>query len=90
LDENVASPLYMAVILCVPALNVEAVKTALPPVRVTEPGAFDPSRNCTVPDGDALPARFPVAASTAVILTLWPTVTELALLVKDMDDVGGL
>ena len=85
-----ASPLYTAVILCVSALSAEVLNTALPPVSVTEPDVFDPSRNCTVPDGGAPPAKLPVVVIAAVILTLWPAATELALLVKDMDDVGGL
>ena len=61
------SPLYVAVIECVPTVSVAAVRDALPPLRATVPRESAPSKNCTVPvavEGDTV----------AVNVTDWPYV----------------
>jgi hypothetical protein len=55
------SPLYDAVIECVPALREEVVSVAWPPLNVTaEPRAVVPSKKVTEPVG------VPLAGATAV------------------------
>ena len=63
------SPLYTAVMKCVPGVNVDVVRVATPAARVTrEPRLAAPSMNWTVPVG-----LFPV--TVAVNCTGWPTIT---------------
>ena len=44
-----ASPLYLAVIECDPAVSADVDSCALPPLTATTPSDVAPSRNCTVP-----------------------------------------
>ena len=64
-----ALPLYVAVILCDPVVNVAVVKVAVVPFNVPDPILVAPSKNVTVPVGvpDAV-------VTVAVKVTLWPNV----------------
>jgi hypothetical protein len=75
------SPLYSAVIECVPAVRFVAVTEAEPPVRVTVASTVAPSRNCTVPVAEA-------GATVAVSCTLCPEVM-LPLLADRAVEVGS-
>ena len=66
-----ASPLYFAVIECVPMLKVEILKTALPDeFKVMLDSDLIPSRNVTVPVG--VPAPGATAVTVAVNDTVVP------------------
>jgi len=67
LDALLASPLYTAVMECAPAVSVDTDSDADPLTTVAEPSADVPSRNCTVPVAA-------VGVTTAVSVTVWPTV----------------
>lgn len=60
LPENVASPEYLAEIVCEPAVSAEVDSVACPAVRGLVPIAVVPSKNATVPVGD--PARLVTVA----------------------------
>ena len=60
--------LYVAVIVCVPALSVEVLKLALPLTRETVPNRVVPSSNVTDPVG--IPP--PLEVTVAVKVTLPP------------------
>jgi len=67
LEAKLESPLYTAVMGCVPTVKVEIVKLAVVPVSVAVPIAVAPSWNDTVPVG------VPVAELTvAVSVRDWP------------------
>jgi hypothetical protein len=52
LPRSLGSPLYTAVMECVPTARVETANAAVPPVRVAAPMGVPPSRNCAVPVAD--------------------------------------
>ena len=64
------SPLYVAVMLWVPAASDVVLKLAAPPLNVPTPTAVWPSRNVTVPVGVAL-----TPATVTLSETDWPTFT---------------
>jgi len=62
-------PLYVAVILCDPVVNVDVANVAVLPLNVPVPILVAPSKNVTVPVG--VPD---VDDTVAVKVTLWPNV----------------
>src|SRR5258707_872646 len=79
-EELSGSPLYTAVMQCVPLASAAVVKVACIPARVplsdAVPSTVLPSRKVTVPVGVAAPAATPT--TVAVKLRAWPAVVESA------------
>jgi hypothetical protein len=68
------SPLYVAVTLWVPVLNVLMARVALPPVNCAEPSEAPPSIKLMVPVGVAVPDAGP---TVAVNVTVWPAIAVI-------------
>jgi hypothetical protein len=91
---SVASPLYDAVMECVPCVRAEVLNKAEPLASVAVPRTVAPSRNCTVPvavagvtaavNVTAAPANdgFGVDASAVAVVDLGFTVCVIAAEVK--------
>jgi hypothetical protein len=73
---NWVSPLYTAVIECIPVVKVELVNVARPPLREAMPRTVPPSLKVTVPLG--VPMAGATADTVAVRLTGWPRTEGLA------------
>ena len=71
----VVSPLYTAVIGCVPTVNAEVLNVAVPPTTGLVPRGVAPSLNVTVPVG--VPG--PLGVTVAVKVTDCPNVDGLRL-----------
>ena len=65
------SPLYLAVMLCVPRVNADVLIVAVVPDRDTVPRFVEPSKNVTLPVGDVK------AETVAVRVIFCPTVEGL-------------
>jgi hypothetical protein len=70
LPPNDESPLYLAVIECVPADRIEIVKVAMPELRFAVPRVEVPSKKVTVPVG--IPEPGATALTVAVNVTPSP------------------
>ena len=68
----VASPLYVAVILCEPTASVVVEKVVLPDASVPLPICVPPSKNVTVPVG----VELPLPVTVAVKVMFCPAVAE--------------
>jgi len=66
---KLVSPLYAAVMDCVPTASVEVVNLALPLIIVAVPSVEAPFLNVTVPLGGEV---VPVGVTVAVKVTDWP------------------
>jgi hypothetical protein len=80
LGRKVASPLYTAVIECVPTGRVEVVYLAIPPLSAPVFNVVVPSLNITVPDGVPAVEDFTVAVN----VTDWPKIEGFS---EDVNDV---
>jgi hypothetical protein len=80
LPAKFASPLYLAVMECDPAVRVALETDATPPLRVAFPSDAEPSKNCTVPVAAE-------GATLAVNVTVCPPVEGFAL--EDNEVVVG-
>jgi hypothetical protein len=72
LEPKFVSPLYVAVMLCVPGVRVEVDRVAISAeLREELPRFFTPSKKLTVPVGVVLPNSY-CGVTVAVRVTVWP------------------